>query len=136
MKFAALRREYTSRFGSMVEEERPNLVSNGLCVTVSIVVRLKQLSASVSTSPNTACYIPNELYPPADERQPFGLKCRKGHKGRVALIVVLSSSKVEHVDLPLALTRKFQLYRLADTVHFETDGSDSMGCEQSSLTDG
>ena len=66
--------------------------------------------------PNTACAMPRtELHPPASERPRFGLK----------------RTKVEYVDLPLALTHQFRLYRVASST-FKTDESDGTRFERSS----
>ena len=86
-----LRHYYTSRFGRVVEEDGLNMVSNGLCV--SITVRLKLPRASVSTCPfliqhdRTYSKQMNCIRQPINGRPSFVLKSRKGQRseGTVAL---------------------------------------------------
>ena len=68
----------------MAEEHGPNLTSDGSCV--SIAVRLKQLTASVSACPFQiwhASFRTDDLHPPDNERPPFGMEWRKGQMSQL-----------------------------------------------------
>ena len=69
----------------------------------------------------------DELHLPANERPPFGLKVKE------RLDVTRDGDSREHVDLPLALSRRFQLYGVAAST-FKMDRFDRMRFERSSST--
>ena len=124
-----LRCWYTSRVGRTLED-RPSPTSNGSCV--SIVVRFKQLKASVWTSdPNTVWYFPNGWTASASlwalavwtELKEMPEVTVKNDNSRVA-------ARLNRSTFPL---RQFRLHRVtASTV--KTDGSDCIMSQRSSTT--
>ena len=98
--FARVR--YSSRFARTLQEDRPNLISNGPCV--SIAARLKHHDIFQTA----------ELHPPADEHSLLGRRPQK-------MDVKPSSSKVQHVDRP-SRCRHSSVLAVSRGSHYVQDG--------------
>ena len=104
---------YTNRYGCMVEQDRPNLISNGLCD--SMVETAQHISFSLSI-PNTECYIPNGRTASASQWAPGKASGRKGYcNSRVAWLNTSTFPLLKPVSFGCIVWQPVRLRRTGPT---------------------